>query len=174
MDLRDENGHLKNTLAEIEAENSRLKDKYEQLGNATTQLESNLLQQSTELRRLQDENARLDKDLARTSDDLQELNNRTVHLASENSRLGAESIVANGDIGKLRGQVVQASNDIRHLTKAAKDEAAEARKDLIRRFVAIAISVGFATQIVSIGVIDHWAKAIDQWPSPSWDLNSDS
>ena len=53
-ELRDENTRLKITLAEVEAENSNLKGECERLADATTQLESNLLQRGTELQRLND------------------------------------------------------------------------------------------------------------------------
>jgi hypothetical protein len=58
-------------------------------------------------------------------------------------------------IEQLNGQIEEAQADIARLN-AARGSTASARKDLIRRLVAVAISVGFASHIVSRHVLDHW------------------
>jgi hypothetical protein len=54
------------------------------------------------------------------------------------------------------------NNDVARLS-TARDNVPAARKDLIRRLVAVAISVGFASQIISLKVIDRWTSVgLDQ------------
>ena len=71
---------------------------------------------------------------------------------------------AAGEIERLRGEnnslntaAAQANGDVARLREAA-GKLPQTRKDLIRRLVAVVISVGFASQIVSLQLIAWWEK----------------
>jgi predicted nuclease with TOPRIM domain len=161
---------LNNTNAKLKSEIAHASGELKLLNKATTQLENELLQARNKAQQLTNENAQLKNDIAQSANEVKQLNIDKDLLTGEVKRLGAQSVVATHEIETLRGQLNQANNDIKRLKTAAEDKVPEARKDLIRRFVAIAISVGFATQIVNMELIEHWKEAIEQWPSwwPSW------
>jgi hypothetical protein len=64
-------------------------------------------------------------------------------LRGENNRLNDAAAQANADVARLR---------------EAAGKLPQARKDLIRRLIAVIISVGFASQIVGLQLIAWWEK----------------
>jgi predicted nuclease with TOPRIM domain len=197
-ELRAENTRLKSELGQVASDSSKLKihfaetsNELQRLKNANDQLVNEVVQATNEVQELKNENGKLKSEFDHASGRLKLLDKATTELENEKiiltndlaqgakdkglltgevKRLGAESIVAKHELVTVQEKLDQAKNDIKRLTTAAEDKVPEARKDLIRRFVAIAISVGFATQIVKMELIKHWTEAIEQWPSwwPLW------
>jgi hypothetical protein len=84
--------------------------------------------------------------------------------ASDTEPVSALRERAAGEIERLRGErdslnvaLTQANGEVARLREAAA-KLPQTRKDLIRRLVAVVISVGFASQIVSLQLIAWWEK----------------
>jgi hypothetical protein len=185
-EFRDENTRLKATLAQIETENSQLENAISELeieiGQANhnvEQLNDDKVKLQNDIQQLNDENVQLQSDLTQAVNDVQQLKNENAQLqsgltqatrdknllAEDIKRRNVASILAAHELETTRGQLTQAINN--RLTVAPEEEVSGARKDFIRRLVAIAVSAGFAgqivTQIMSKEGIKPWEQAIEQW-----------
>jgi hypothetical protein len=77
-----------------------------------------------------------------------------VQLADDLRQAAVERVEAQAERARAMAEVnaVQARNAV-----ARQANVAAARKDLIRRLIAVAISVGFASQVVAMKVVDWWS-----------------
>ena len=180
-ELHAENTRLQAELGNIADENSKLKielaqasTEIERLSKATTHSDDDLAQAANKLKRLNDENSELKEYIDHASVELKRLTDETSTLkaalaqatddirqleadcASEVTRLRTDAVVKRHEVTTLTSQLIQATDDIARL-RSEQEDAPSARRDLIRRLVAIAISAGFAGQLVTMKAAQQWA-----------------
>jgi prefoldin subunit 5 len=132
-------------------------DEIEQLRADKSRYSDEVSRLSVELDRTNQEIGGLTNELDQARDEIAKLKADRALVANEVTRLNTEAIVANSDMARLTGELTQVRNDIARLRDTEKKVPA-ARKDLIRRLVAVAISVGFASQIVLMNVFEWWTQ----------------